>query len=138
MSQQNGTSSPGAGERSPLLVQQRIYDDSSETLSASQGGEEEEESDIHKANQQVGRRRGILIILSLWGLIFLQGKFPHPGSRWRSCCELVDELLELMVDSCKHVFDHHHPIKNCRRLECLCICQLVHFSLPCTPILSFT
>lgn len=32
-------------------------------------------ADSGKANQQVGRIRGLLIILSLWGLIFLQGEF---------------------------------------------------------------
>jgi len=42
------------------------------TVSRERGGEEEVE-DLDEANQQVGRGRGLLIILSLYGLIFLQG-----------------------------------------------------------------
>ncbi|PSS27452.1 hypothetical protein M430DRAFT_79706, partial [Amorphotheca resinae ATCC 22711] len=42
-------------------------------LSDPRGGRDEEQQvDRNQANQQVGRTRGLLIILSLWGLIFLQ------------------------------------------------------------------
>jgi hypothetical protein len=51
----------------------RAVDDGSEELLMGEGREEAVTED--KANQQVGRRRGLLIILSLWGLIFLQGSF---------------------------------------------------------------
>ncbi|KAH6674209.1 major facilitator superfamily domain-containing protein [Halenospora varia] len=67
----------GAGEETPLLSEQARREDlddrSSETLTdSSRAGDEEEVIDSNKANQHVGRRRGLLIILSLWGLIFLQ------------------------------------------------------------------
>lgn len=63
------------GERSPLLGQARrtqVEGDESSSSTLTRGDEEEIE-DVDKANQQVGRGRGLLIILSLWGLIFLQG-----------------------------------------------------------------
>lgn len=60
------------GENTPLLAP---------GTSASENGSErtlagaDEDHDDAKANQSVGRTRGIFIALSLWGLIFLQGKF---------------------------------------------------------------
>ncbi|KAK0116633.1 hypothetical protein ONS96_012488 [Cadophora gregata f. sp. sojae] len=65
------------GEETPLLRDQAsnlVGDDgSSETLTdAQRRGDEEEIVDVDKANQQVGKARGALIIFSLWGLIFLQ------------------------------------------------------------------
>ena len=49
-------------------------DASSGTLTDSRERDGQEEvEDVDKANQQVGRGRGLLIILSLYGLIFLQG-----------------------------------------------------------------
>ncbi len=66
------------GEDTPLLREQAGSiggdDRSSETLTDAQGRGEEDLEDANKANQQVGRLRGLLIILSLWGLIFLQGR----------------------------------------------------------------
>lgn len=70
------------GEETPLLREQARSldggDGSSETLTdAQRRGDEEDLVDSDKANQQVGRLRGSLIIFSLYGLIFLQGKlFP--------------------------------------------------------------
>ncbi|KAE8448092.1 hypothetical protein EG329_009857 [Mollisiaceae sp. DMI_Dod_QoI] len=75
MTEDHGTASGGAGEETPLLREQgniKGDDASSKTLTARQGVDEEELLDPDRANQQVGRGRGILIILSLWGLIFLQ------------------------------------------------------------------
>ena len=73
-----GAAASNASEENPLLrgdggVVDRD-DASSGTLTDSRerGGEEVVE-DLNKANQQVGKRRGLLIILSLYGLIFLQG-----------------------------------------------------------------
>ena len=60
---------PAAGEESPLL---RDDDRSSGTLRDSQQ-DDEELADPDKANQHVGTGRGLLICLSVWGLIFLQG-----------------------------------------------------------------
>jgi hypothetical protein len=60
---------PAAGEESSLL---RDDDGSSGTLRGSQQGDEEL-ADPDKANQYVGTGRGVLICLSVWGLIFLQG-----------------------------------------------------------------
>jgi len=62
------TENPGRrlGEQTPLL---RESDDESGGLSVGSG----EEVDENKANQRVGRGRALLIILSLWALIFLQG-----------------------------------------------------------------
>ncbi|CZS90276.1 related to putative multidrug transporter [Rhynchosporium agropyri] len=68
------------GEETPLLIEQTRSadrdDTSSETLTDAQrrGDDSDEEDlvDLDKANQQVGRLRGFLIIFSLWGLIFLQ------------------------------------------------------------------
>ena len=47
-----------------------------ETSARSNGedGDEENSIDLDKANQHVGKTRGAFIILSLWGLIFLQGR----------------------------------------------------------------
>ncbi len=77
MTEHNGDASAGAGEETPLLGEQgniKTDDASSKTLTARQGADEEELLDPDRANQQVGRGRGTLIILSLWGLIFLQGE----------------------------------------------------------------
>jgi hypothetical protein len=68
------------GEQTPLLREHTgsvVGDDgSSETLTDAQRRSDEEELvDADKANQQVGKARGFLIIFSLWGLIFLQGMF---------------------------------------------------------------
>ena len=53
-------------------------DGSSDTLTDSRRRDEEEEEeeaeDEDKANQHVGNVRGLLIMLSLTGLMFLQGK----------------------------------------------------------------
>jgi hypothetical protein len=74
-----GVPVPRAGEETPLLREQRSVnsdDASEETLTDSRRASDEERADEDdKANQQVGSGRGLLIILSLWGLIFLQGKF---------------------------------------------------------------
>jgi len=63
-------------EETPLLREQaRNVHGSPETLAESRRGEDGEGfEDDDKANQRVGRWRGFLIILSMWGLIFLQGK----------------------------------------------------------------
>lgn len=68
-----------AGDESPLMRAQEVGlaedDGSSGTLTDSQRRSDLDElEDLDKANQQVGRGRGLLIILSLWGLIFLQGE----------------------------------------------------------------
>jgi hypothetical protein len=67
----NEVAMPRPGESSPLLGQQQ-------TRAASVIDGSGEEADSGKANQQVGKMRGFLIIMSLWGLIFLQGKLPEP------------------------------------------------------------
>jgi hypothetical protein len=73
-----GATAPKASEETPLLRDRLGVvdgDDASSgtlTYSRERSGEEEVEI-LDKANQQVGRGRGLLIILSLWGLIFLQG-----------------------------------------------------------------
>ena len=77
----NGSAEPVAGEETPLLREQGTPDadtGSEATLTDPRRVTDEErvDDDDDKANQQVGRGRGLLIILSLWGLIFLQGKFP--------------------------------------------------------------
>ena len=67
-----------AGEDTPLLegsTRRGSEDGSEETLTDHHERDREVEEDGDKANQQVGRMRGLLIILSLWGLIFLQGQF---------------------------------------------------------------
>jgi hypothetical protein len=66
----NGVAIPRPGESSPLLGQQQ-------TRAASGINGSGEEADSGKANQHVGKMRGFLIVISLWGLIFLQGKFPE-------------------------------------------------------------
>ncbi|TVY89961.1 hypothetical protein LAWI1_G004061 [Lachnellula willkommii] len=61
-------------EETPLLREddrQGLDDDGSEETLA-ETGDEEELRDPDRANQHVGRRRGLLIILSAWALIFLQ------------------------------------------------------------------
>ncbi|KAI9054109.1 hypothetical protein LZ554_001280 [Drepanopeziza brunnea f. sp. 'monogermtubi'] len=67
------------GENSPLLGEPTRSPDrdddgsSSETVTgARRRGSEEELEDSDKANQHVGRLRAVLIMFSLWGLIFLQ------------------------------------------------------------------
>ena len=78
MALQKGTSSPRPNEATPLLSDEPRSidqdDGSSETLTDSRRGDEEEVEDEDKANQHVGRVRGLFIMLSLCGLMFLQGK----------------------------------------------------------------
>ncbi|TAQ87369.1 hypothetical protein B7494_g4305 [Chlorociboria aeruginascens] len=70
----------GNGERSPLLASRESGDGheaSEETLNGDGDLNREEDQglvgeDADKANQHVGKRRGVLIILTVWGLIFLQ------------------------------------------------------------------
>lgn len=66
-----------AGEETPLLRGEErsgVRDDgSSGTLTEEQRSIGEDVVDPNKANQHVGKVRGLLIILSLFGLIFLQG-----------------------------------------------------------------
>ncbi len=50
-------------------------DGSSDTLTDSRRRDEELAEDEDKANQHVGRVRGLLIMLTLCGLMFLQGTF---------------------------------------------------------------
>ena len=64
-----------ASEETPLLREDNrggLGDDGSEETLA-ETGDEEELLDPDRANQHVGRGRGLLIILSVWALIFLQG-----------------------------------------------------------------
>ncbi|KAE9378132.1 MFS general substrate transporter [Stipitochalara longipes BDJ] len=75
--QNGGTSSPRPHEQTPLLIDEPRNiegdDGSSETLTDSTRRRGEEEADDEdKANQHVGRARGLLIMLSLCGLMFLQ------------------------------------------------------------------
>jgi hypothetical protein len=77
MAVQNGISSPRPTEATPLLIgEPRSVDQddgSSDTLTDSRRRDEEEVQDEDKANQHVGRVRGFFIMLSLCGLMFLQG-----------------------------------------------------------------
>ena len=62
-------------EQTPLLSERRnSVHESSDTLTGSISSGDEEALDDDKANQSVSRWRGVLIILSLGGLIFLQGE----------------------------------------------------------------
>lgn len=73
----NGTAVQGPGEETPLLRDLARGDGRDNRSSEPVSGEERADGDIlvnsGKANQQVGKGRGLLIIISLWGLIFLQG-----------------------------------------------------------------
>jgi hypothetical protein len=90
----NGTAASGAGEETPLLREERMGGNvngagganSDISSSPREPRGHEDIADSGKANQQVGRIRGLLIILSLWGLIFLQGEFLGCESRlvWRN------------------------------------------------------
>lgn len=57
----------------PLLAQQLDSEVSSETLAEADVEDGDCGGDQDAANQSVGTLRAVLIILSLWGLIFLQG-----------------------------------------------------------------
>lgn len=77
MALQTGTSSPRPNEATPLLRDEPRSidqdDGSSDTLTYSRRGDEEGvEEEEDKANQHVGRVRGLFIMLSLCGLMFLQ------------------------------------------------------------------
>ncbi len=78
MALQKGTSSPRPNEATPLLIDEPRSidqdDDSSDTLTDSRRRDDEDVEDEDKANQHVGRARGLFIMLSLCGLMFLQGK----------------------------------------------------------------
>ena len=78
MALQTGTSSPRPNEATPLLSSEPRSidqdDGSSDTLTDSRRRDEEEAENEDKANQHVGRVRGLFIMLSLCGLMFLQGK----------------------------------------------------------------
>jgi hypothetical protein len=63
-------------EETPLLrdgFREGIDNDGSEETLA-ENGDEEELLNSDRANQHVGKGRGFLIILSVWALIFLQGR----------------------------------------------------------------
>lgn len=64
-------------EETPLLREddRQGSDDGGSEETLAETGDEEELRDPDRANQHVGRRRGLLIILSVWALIFLQGRF---------------------------------------------------------------
>jgi hypothetical protein len=66
---------PTGTETSPLLPPPD-FEVSSETLAEADGGGER---DLDAANQSVGTLRAVLIILSLWVLIFLQGSMYPIG-----------------------------------------------------------
>ncbi|PMD44375.1 MFS general substrate transporter [Hyaloscypha variabilis F] len=74
--QNGGPSSPRPHEQTPLLIDERRSierdDGSSDTLTDSRRRDEELAEDEDKANQHVGRVRGLLIMLTLCGLMFLQ------------------------------------------------------------------
>jgi hypothetical protein len=63
----------GEHEETSLLRGERDDGGSSETTTASHRGDEEVLEDADRANQQVGTGRAVLICLSVFGLIFLQG-----------------------------------------------------------------
>ena len=70
------TTRPGPGEQSPLLggEQARGIAGSNGAIGAvPEVASSPRDADTGRANQHVGKIRGFLIILSLWGLIFLQG-----------------------------------------------------------------
>lgn len=76
-------------ETAPLLrershsVKSPSLNGSSDTLTDSSFKDDEERSqDGSKPNQSVSNTRGLLIIMSLWGLIFLQGKKAISFMRW--------------------------------------------------------
>jgi 6-phosphofructokinase len=77
MAVQNGSSGLRSNEQTPLLIDESRSierdDGSSATLTDSRRRDEEDGEDEDKANQHVGRARGSLIMLSLCGLMFLQG-----------------------------------------------------------------
>ena len=90
MAVQNGSSSPRSNEQTPLLIDPprsiERDDGSSATLTDSRRRDEEDGEDEDKANQHVGRARGSLIMLSLCGLMFLQGvSFIHGIVREALC-----------------------------------------------------
>jgi hypothetical protein len=90
MTDQKGTSSPRPTEETPLLIDEpRIIDQddgSSDTLTDSRRRDEEEAEDEDKANQHVDRIRGLFIMMSLCGLMFLQGRFLTSEIRRESSC----------------------------------------------------
>jgi len=72
-------------EETPLLrdgSREGIADGRSEETLAG-NGDEEELLNPDRANQHVGKGRGFLIILSVWALIFLQGK----SKSWLGKCD---------------------------------------------------
>ena len=77
MAVHNGSSSSRSSEQTPLLIDESRSverdDGSSDTLTDSRRRDEEDDEDEDKANQHVGKLRGLLIMLSLCGLMFLQG-----------------------------------------------------------------
>jgi hypothetical protein len=86
MAEDNGNATE-AEEETPLLRERRREASdvgSEEALTERRGSDDDEcvDEDHDKANQQVGKWRGMLIVLSLGGLIFLQGISPfnnNPG-----------------------------------------------------------
>lgn len=70
----NGEASGREGEQTPLLREERRAGDDG-TREGLMGVRREVVTDSNNKNRQVGKRRGFLISLSLWALIFLQGLF---------------------------------------------------------------
>lgn len=137
MAGENGNAT-GAGEGTPLLGEHRRSgsdDGSEETLTDRRVRVDEEsvDEDDDKANQQVGRVRGLLIILSLWGLIFLQGTLSsckenyyliaNEGTQLGICpasqplnpkSPRIWTPSPMQAGSLQHILSQCHP---CRRLQ---------------------
>jgi hypothetical protein len=112
-----------ATEETPLLRDEPRSngegDASSGTLTDSRRDEEDAESeDEDKANQYMGRGRGLLIMLSLCGLMFLQGALDSIcfwvfgdgiGERL-----MTVSMLTILLCSFQHVFSHYNAVEDCR------------------------
>lgn len=118
--QKSGT----ATEETPLLRDEPRSDGeddaSSGTLMDSRRRDEEdvELEDENKANQYVGRGRGLLIMLSLCGLMFLQGVLDSicfwvfgDGIGGRL---MTVSMLTVLLCSFQHVFGHYNAVEDCR------------------------
>lgn len=104
-------------EETPLLREwsrEASGDDGSEETLA-ENGDEEELLNPDRANQHVGSGRGFLIIVSVWGLIFLQGNIKLPSEN--EIC--FGRGIGLIVQcSFEYVWDYYNAIENCGGFGC--------------------
>jgi hypothetical protein len=106
---------PSLGEETQLLTEETrtlAFNGSPKIQNGSAETSGEESEGLSEAYQQMGMGRGLLIVLSLWILIFLQGLF---GAAFFTSWKLWNSVIKRvnLSASVKYIDHLNHPVKNC-------------------------